>query len=87
MLTLLAAGFCRGDCTTPSPAATVESIAQRSSSGDSILWPLFLLGLFAFVSWKLWKYARRNFVKLPKDWETKFWDDFEKWRQDPLSRV
>jgi predicted permease len=75
---------CRFGCTTP--VTTPESVAQTSGSGDSIMWPLFLLALFAVVSWKLWKYARRNFVKLPKDWETQFWLDFDNWRGDPLNR-
>ena len=69
------------------PGAAVNNTAERASDGGNILWPMFLLALFAVVSWKLWKFARRTLVKLPNDWESKFWADYNDWRGDPTNRV
>jgi len=69
------------------PTAPTQSAAEAASSGSSILWPMFLLALFAVCAWKLFKFSRRHLVKMPKDWEDRFWEDFYEWRGDPTNRV
>ena len=67
--------------------AAVNSAAETAGDGGSILWPMFLLALFAVCAWKLFKFSRRHLVKMPKDWEDRFWEDFYEWRGDPTNRV
>ena len=69
------------------PSAAVRSVAETSGSGDSIMWPMFLLALFAVLAWKTFKYSRRHLVKLPKNWDDQFWADFYEWRGEPENRV
>jgi len=70
-----------------SPGAAVNSAAERAGDGGSLLWPLFLLGVFCYLGWRLYKFSRRTFVKLPKQWDDKFWEDFYAWRGEPENRV
>jgi len=79
--------------TLPPIGVGPETVSSPVSSGDaSVIWPMFLLALFAVVAWKVWKFSRRVRSgalpkRLPKDWEDKFWYDFNDWRGDPTNRV
>ena len=73
------------------PGAVPGSAATTASDGGSILWPMFLMALFAVVAVKVWQFSRRVKAgalprRLPKDWEDKFWSDLAAWRADPLNR-
>jgi hypothetical protein len=75
-----------------SPGAAVNSAAERAGDGGSLLWPLFLLGVVAYIGYRIWKFSRvvreQELPKrLAKNWEDQFWLDFDRWREDPLNRV
>lgn len=75
-----------------SPGSAVNSAAERAGDGSSVLWPLFLLAVVAYLGWRIWKFSRvvkqqELPKKLAKNWEDQFWIDFDRWREDPLNRV
>ena len=70
-----------------------EDVTMSTSGGDaSVIWPMFLLALFSYGAWQVWKFSRRIRAgalprRLAKDWEIGFWADFNAWRDDPTNRV
>jgi len=70
-----------------------EDVTVSAPAGDaSVIWPMFLLALFAYGAWQVWKFSRRVRAgalprRLAKDWETGFWADYNAWRDDPTNRV
>ncbi len=46
-----------------------------------------MLGIgVVWLAYRTLKYLHPR-TGLPKDWDVKFWADFEKWREDPTNRV
>lgn len=52
---------------------------------EFVIYALMVVGIFVGAT-KFLRYAHAK-PKMAKDWETKFWSDFDAWREEPENRV